>query len=84
VFLGYSNKHKDFKCLNLSMGQMYISRDVIFDENVIPFSKLHLNAVPRLRAEISLFPPPLYSAGGGLVFDPMSNVSIATNNYKEV
>jgi hypothetical protein len=40
VFLGYSNKHKGFKCLDLSTCRTYISRDVIFDENIFPFSKL--------------------------------------------
>jgi hypothetical protein len=45
---------------------------------MFPFSKLHPNAGPRLFAEFSLIPPSLYSAGGELVFDSMSNVSIAT------
>jgi hypothetical protein len=31
MFLRYSNKDKGFKCLDLSMGRMYISQDVIFD-----------------------------------------------------
>jgi histone deacetylase 1/2 len=32
AFLGYSNLHKGFKCLDISSGLVYISRDVIFDE----------------------------------------------------
>jgi hypothetical protein len=59
VFLGYSNRHKGFKCLDLFTGRMYILRDVIFDENVFPFAKLHPNAGPRLWSEILLLPPSL-------------------------
>jgi hypothetical protein len=35
---------------------VYISRDVMFDETVFPFSKLDFNAGARLRSEISLLP----------------------------
>jgi hypothetical protein len=56
MFLGYSNMHKGFKCLEISSGQVYVSRDVVFDETEFPFSKLHSNARARLREEISLLP----------------------------
>lgn len=39
-----------------SEGHVYISRDIVFDENVFPFSELHPNAGTRLRAEILLLP----------------------------
>jgi hypothetical protein len=82
VFLEYSNEHKGFKYLDLSTGRTYISRDVIFDENVFPFSKLRPNAGPRLRAKISLLPPSLTNNyfGGDLVFDHMSYAPSATNS----
>lgn len=38
----------------MSSGQIYISRDVVFDENVFPFSALHANAGAQLRAAINL------------------------------
>ena len=37
VFLGYSSLHKGYKCLHVPSNRVYISRDVIFDENVFPF-----------------------------------------------
>jgi histone deacetylase 1/2 len=44
VFLGVSDMHKGYKCLDITSGRVYISRDVIFDETVFPFSTLHANA----------------------------------------
>jgi hypothetical protein len=54
VFLGYNDLHKGYKCLDVSSGRIYISRDVIFDEEVFPFSNLHPNAGAHLRFEIAL------------------------------
>jgi hypothetical protein len=54
VVLGYSNLHKGFKCLDVSEGRIYISRDVVFDETIFPFSELHPNAGARLHEEILL------------------------------
>jgi hypothetical protein len=59
AFLGYNMHHKSYKCLDISTGRVYISRDVIFDESVFPFSTLNSNAGARLHAEISLLPSSL-------------------------
>jgi hypothetical protein len=56
TFLGYSNMHKGFKSLDTPTNRVYISRDVVFDEDTFPFSKLHPNAGARLRLEILLLP----------------------------
>jgi hypothetical protein len=40
VFLGYSSLHKGYKCLHVPTNRVYISRDVVFDEGVFPFSQL--------------------------------------------
>jgi hypothetical protein len=47
VFLGYSNMHKGFKCIDIPSGHIYIFRDVIFDESVFPFAPLNSNASVR-------------------------------------
>jgi hypothetical protein len=54
VFIGYSPLHRGVKCLDVSTGRIYISRDVVFDENVFPFAPLHPNAGAILRKEILL------------------------------
>jgi hypothetical protein len=56
VFLGYSNIHKGFKYLDVAEGRIYISRDVVFNEMVFPFSKLNPNARACLRVDILLLP----------------------------
>lgn len=56
VVLGYSPRHKGVKCLDTKTGRVYISRDVLFDENVFPFASLHPNAGSRLRQDILLLP----------------------------
>jgi hypothetical protein len=48
--------HKGVKCLDIYTGRIYISRDVVFDENVFPFASLHPNAGALLKQEILLLP----------------------------
>jgi hypothetical protein len=38
VFLGYSEHHKGYRCLNLSTNHLVISRHVVFDEAVFPYA----------------------------------------------
>ncbi|TXG62698.1 hypothetical protein EZV62_009692 [Acer yangbiense] len=44
TFIGYSNRHKGYKCLD-SSGHVYVSRDVIFNEHSFPFSIKNSNPV---------------------------------------
>jgi hypothetical protein len=51
--------------LDVPTGRVYISRDVVFDEEVFPFATLHDNAGARLRHEISLLPEHLLGSHHG-------------------
>jgi hypothetical protein len=88
VFLGYSNLHKGFKCLDVATGRIYISQDVIFDEEVFPFSKLHPNVGARLRSEVQILPPQslciLDSSGNGCVVEPCANAPPANEVFGEM
>jgi hypothetical protein len=53
VFLGYSDMHKGYKCLEVSTDRVFISRNAIFDKEIFPFSKLNLNTRAQLRSEIT-------------------------------
>jgi hypothetical protein len=57
VFLRYSPDHLGFKCLDRSTGRIYISRDVVFDETIYPFSIDHSqNSQPT--EDLLLLPDP--------------------------
>ena len=66
VFLGYSVGHKGYKCLHIPINRVYISRDVVFDENIFPFSQVSTNS-PQ---------PPLPSSP--LLFDQFDDVAHPT------
>jgi hypothetical protein len=66
--------HKGFKCLDILAGRIYISRDVVFDETLFPFSKLHPNAGTHLRSEVLLLPYTRdMNLDANLFDDPSSN-----------
>jgi hypothetical protein len=54
AFLGYSNLHKGYKCLDIATGQVYISRDVVFDESIFPFAQLHQNSGTKYTSYVLL------------------------------
>jgi hypothetical protein len=49
----------------MSSGRVYISCDVVFDENVFPFASLRPNVGPLLRKEILLLPPSTSTSSEG-------------------
>jgi histone deacetylase 1/2 len=58
VFLGYSSLHKGYKCLHVPTNRVYISRDVVFDEGVFPFSQLptpHVESLSHSSPSIGQF-----------------------------
>jgi hypothetical protein len=88
VFLDFRDMHKGFECLEVSTGRVYISRDVIFDENVFPFAFLHPNARACLRSEIinlssDLFPTFFCSVGVQSGDNMTNDPTNITNHFVE-
>lgn len=46
VFLGYSDRHKGYKCLYPATGKLFISRSVVFDESHFPYHNLQTLHTP--------------------------------------
>jgi hypothetical protein len=62
IFLGYSPSHRGYKCLHLPSGRVYISRHVIFDKSLFPFSRPSPSSLDPPTQQALLCPlPPLPS-----------------------
>jgi hypothetical protein len=82
VFLGYSNMHKGFKCLDTSTWRIYISRDVVFDEKFFPFANLHPRAGSHYTSDVLLIPHSLLC--GSTTDFLAGDLHPATNNFGSV
>jgi hypothetical protein len=67
VFLGYSSHHKGYKYYHHESDPMYISRDVIFYENVFPFLQNSSKSVQS----------PSYSPTYNSFSLPINNISVS-------
>lgn len=56
VFLSYNPDYKGYKCLNQSIGSVYVSRDVVFVENTFPFASSPPQSTPVSFALLLPFP----------------------------
>ena len=56
IFLGYSSIHLGYRCLSLSSQKLFISRDVIFEESIFPYSSSSTS--PKIQSPGILGPPP--------------------------
>jgi hypothetical protein len=73
--------HKGFKCLDPTEGRIYVSRDVVFDEHVFPFSTMRPNVGALLKAELRfLLDLSFHSSGDGNLLDPIVTSPLPTNH----
>jgi hypothetical protein len=57
IFLGYSTEHHGYKCLDQFSGRVYVSRNVIFNEQLFPFSSGSPNSDSSLPSHVHLSTP---------------------------
>lgn len=50
IFMGYSDKHKGYRCLYISTGRVYISRHVVFDEMKFLFNASSIRSIGPLAS----------------------------------
>jgi histone deacetylase 1/2 len=56
VFLGYRHMHKGFKCLDVTSGRVYISRDVVFMKRYFPLPAFTPMLVPTFVKKFFFYP----------------------------
>jgi hypothetical protein len=79
VFIGYSELHKGYKCMHILTDRVYISRDVIFDKIVFPFSKLPEHTSNSSSIDISALLIPSSNSLTGHYDNATIHASVSTN-----
>ena len=67
VFLGYASQSKGYLCYNISSKRLYVSRHVVFNENVFPYKDL---VIPTVSS------PPLSHCTSPSVFPIVTNDNV--------
>jgi hypothetical protein len=71
LFPGYSLLHKGYKCLHIPSSRVYFSRDVIFQEEIFPFSQAEKSPSLSSSSVLILGPTPFQLSLLQLVKSPL-------------
>jgi hypothetical protein len=71
IFVGYSDKHKGYKCFHPSSKKMIISRHVVFDKSFFPYKqKIQNHITPSPTHVMNIFyswlPPTVYNSAADI------------------
>ena len=59
IFLGYSSIHLGYRCLSISSNKLFISRDVVFEESIFPYSHSSTSSDNTSTGILGTHPTPL-------------------------
>lgn len=75
VFIGYLYRQKGYKIFDLQSHQIYVSRDVIFKENIFPYITSTVTSVDHSGSGISVHVSICYPSSG-----PATTLSFTNGN----
>ena len=86
VFLGYSQHHKGYRCLDPNSGRVYTSRHVIFNEQFFPFADREISSPSRDTPSNTVTlqvpqPAALYTIAELVTHTPQAAVSGSSIDY---
>jgi hypothetical protein len=83
IFLGYSSNHKGYRCLDPNTNRIYISRNVVFDENLFPAQdRFQTSQSARNQSPASgivLIPSQFYSTSSDLISTAVSPAELTSS-----
>ncbi|CAL2258851.1 unnamed protein product [Prunus armeniaca] len=77
VFLGYAGQYKGYICFSLTTNRLFVTKHVLFDETVFPFTSVHPVSISSSQSLPSSSPPPSISFTN-TVLSPIPSLSISS------
>lgn len=74
IFIGYSAGHRDYKCLDVSTGKVFVPRHVVFDESLFPYKTSQSNDPPNHETPVIL--------PANLKLSPASSTPSTVSNFQ--
>ncbi|CAL8170379.1 unnamed protein product [Prunus armeniaca] len=77
VFLGYAGQYKGYICFSLTTNRLFVTRHVLFDETMFPFTYVHPVSISSSQSLTSSSPPPSISFTN-TVLSPIPSLSVSS------
>ncbi|KAI5322794.1 hypothetical protein L3X38_031866 [Prunus dulcis] len=78
IFLGYAGQYKGYICFSLQTNRFFVTRHVIFDETMFPYTSVHAVFVPPSQSPTTSSSRPLLSLHN-TVLSPISSLPISSS-----